>query len=69
MRRNFLAAAIVLAAFPAASLAQAGASASADNSTSVNGQGQQLDVASGARVAAELQGALDASKARVGDNR
>jgi hypothetical protein len=67
MRRNFLAAALVLAAFPAASLAQAGAAASADNSTSVNGKIQHLDIASGTRVAAELQGALDASKARVGD--
>jgi hypothetical protein len=69
MRRNFLAAALVLAAFPAASLAQtrAAAAASADNTTSVNGQARQIDIASGTRVAAELQGALDASKARVGD--
>jgi hypothetical protein len=67
MRRNFLAAALVLAALPAASLAQtgAGARASGDNSTSVNSQA--LDIASGTRLAAELQGALDVSKARVGD--
>lgn len=65
MRRNFLAAALVLAALPAASLAQTGARVSGDNSTSVDSQA--LDVASGTRLAAELQGALDVSKARVGD--
>jgi len=67
MRLKFLAAALVLAALPAASLAQtrAGAHASSDNSASVNGRG--IDLASGTRLAAELQGALDASKARVGD--
>jgi len=65
MRRNFLAAALVLAALPAASLAQTRAGASVDNSTSVNNQA--LDLASGTRLAAELQGALDVSKARVGD--
>jgi hypothetical protein len=67
MRRNFLAAALVLAALPAAPLAQTGAGgrASVDNSTSVNSQA--LDIASGTRLAAELQGALDVSKARVGD--
>lgn len=67
MRRNFLAAALVLAALPPASLAQTrtGARASSDNSTSVNSQG--IDLTSGTRIAAELQGALDVSKARVGD--
>lgn len=66
MRRNFLAAALVLAALPAAaSLAQTRARTSVDNSASVNGQG--IDLASGTRLAAELQGALDVSKARVGD--
>ena len=67
MRQNFLAAALVLAVCSTAALAQtrAGARASVDNSTSVNSQ--SLDIASGTHLAAELQGALDVSRARVGD--
>ena len=69
MRRNILAVTLIIAACSAASVAQtrAGAQASADNSTSVSGREGRLDIASGTRLAAELQGTLDVSRARVGD--
>lgn len=70
MRRNFLAAALSLAAFATYSHAQTGstsARAGADSATSVSRQGKQLDIASGTRLTAELQNTLDVNKARVGD--
>jgi hypothetical protein len=67
MRRNFLALTVILAVCSTAALAQTRAGASADNSTSLGSQGRGLDIASGTRLAAELQGTLDVSKARVGD--
>ena len=64
MRRNFLAAALALAACAAVSFAQTRsttrARAGADNSTSVSQKGRQLDIASGTRLTAELQNTLDA---------
>ncbi|HEX8560990.1 MAG TPA: hypothetical protein VF668_23055 [Pyrinomonadaceae bacterium] len=69
MLRKFTAAALALAACAAVASAQtqAGAGASASHSTSVGREGGRLDLASGTRVTGELQGALDASRARVGD--
>ncbi len=71
MLRNFSAAALAVAACASLSFAQtqtgARAGASAQNSTSVGRDGRRLDVASGTRINGELQGALDVSKARVGD--
>ena len=71
MRRNVSAAALALAACAAVSFAQTQtdthAGASARHSTSVGRDGRQLDIASGTRLTGELQGALDVSKARVGD--
>jgi hypothetical protein len=71
MRRNISAAALTLAACAAISSAQTQTdtrgSASAGHSTSVSRDGRGLDIASGTRLTAELQSALDVSKARVGD--
>ncbi|HEX8291519.1 MAG TPA: hypothetical protein VF570_07190 [Pyrinomonadaceae bacterium] len=71
MRRNFSAAALALAACAAVSFAQTQADtragASAQHSTSVGRDGRGLDIASGTRLTGELQGALDVSRARVGD--
>ena len=69
MRRNFLAAVLSLAAGVAVTQAQTQgtARAGAEHSTSVGRQGRQLDIASGTRLTAELQGTLDAGRARVGD--
>jgi len=67
-RQTFFAAALLLAAAaPAVTSAQTGATARAEHSTSVAREGKQLDIASGTRLTAELQGTLDASRARVGD--
>lgn len=43
------------------------ASGGADSTTSVRGDGQSLDIASGTRLSAQLESALDVNKARVGD--
>jgi hypothetical protein len=71
MRRNISAAALALAACASVSFARTQidtrASASAQHSTSVARDGNQLDIASGTRLTGELQSALDVSKARVGD--
>lgn len=70
MRRNFLTAALALVACAGLSQAQTqsgSGSAGADHSTSVRRQGNQLDIASGTRLTAELQNTLDVSRARVGD--
>lgn len=71
MRRNIPAAALALAACAAVSFAQTQtdtrAGASARHSTSVSRDGGGLDIASGTRLTGELQGALDVSRARVGD--
>jgi phenylpyruvate tautomerase PptA (4-oxalocrotonate tautomerase family) len=67
-RQTFFAAALLLAAAaPAVTSAQTGGAARAEHSTSVSSQGRQLDIASGTRLTAELQGTLDTSRARVGD--
>lgn len=71
MRRSFLAAALAVVASAAVSFAQTQgttrARAGADSSTSASAQGRHLDIASGTRLTAELQDALDVSRARVGD--
>jgi hypothetical protein len=69
MRRNFLAAALALAACAAGTSAQTrtGARASTDHSTSISREGRQLGIASGTRLTGELQNTLDVSNARVGD--
>jgi hypothetical protein len=43
------------------------ANGGASSTTSVRGDGQSLDIASGTRLSAQLESALDVSKARVGD--
>ena len=70
MRLKFLAAALALAACAGPAFAQSqstGARAGAANETSLARDGGQLNIASGTRLTAELQNALDVSRARVGD--
>ena len=68
MRRKFLIAVLVLAAAATSAQAQdARARAGAESATSVRQGGGQLDIASGTRLTAQLQNALDVSRARVGD--
>jgi len=73
MRRRILLATLALSLCAASAQAQArgtaGARAGAETSTSASAGGResQLNLASGARLTAELQGTLDAEKARVGD--
>jgi hypothetical protein len=69
MHRSFLAAALALAACAANAFAQTRSTtrARAGASTSASAQGRHLDIASGTHLTAELQDALDVSRARVGD--
>ena len=70
MLRSFLAAALALAAAAAAFAQTQGTTRTrtrADASTSASAQGRHLDIASGTHLTAELQDALDVSRARVGD--
>jgi hypothetical protein len=71
MHRSFLAAALALAACASAAFAQTQGTtrtrAGVDASTSASAQGRHLDIASGTHLTAELQDALDVSRARVGD--
>src|ERR1043166_2137674 len=70
MLRSFLAAALALAAAAAAFAQTQGTTRTrtrADSSTSASAQGRHLDIASGTHLTAELQDALDVSRARVGD--
>lgn len=71
MFRSFLAAALAVAAGAANAFAQTQGTtrthAGAGSSTSASAQGRRLDIASGTHLTAELQDALDVSRARVGD--
>ena len=63
---------VLIAAASTAALAQetrqrTDASASAESAASVHKNGQDLNIASGTRLAAQLQNTLDVRKARVGD--
>ncbi len=66
-----MSAVLILAVCGAEAFAQtrsgARASGGASSTTSVRGDGQSLDIASGTRLSAQLESALDVSKARVGD--
>ncbi|MDQ5838755.1 MAG: hypothetical protein M3379_18415, partial [Acidobacteriota bacterium] len=69
MRRAVLIAVLVAAVCGAEAYAQTGAHASgeASSAASVNGDGRALSIASGTRLSAQLESALDVTKARVGD--
>ncbi|HEX8853759.1 MAG TPA: hypothetical protein VF754_09745 [Pyrinomonadaceae bacterium] len=69
MSRTVLTAVLVLAVCGADALAQTRTRAGAEARTSadVRGDGQELDIAAGTRLSAQLESALDVSKARVGD--